>query len=453
MSALDIVKILVALLTYGALTPFLAALFHRFPKWRLLGVSYLLWCTAVNPHWFTFVLQNQPGYRGLVRGFEFNMAEVMSLALILSGLAARVRLNLAILAATSIWCGYVAISTVSVVNAVDLSYFFMAFWRYSKCLFYLLAVFLSIRNARDLLHCALILLVLLLFQTGLALDDRYRLGRVRVSAGFEHSNPLGIWSYMCATPLIGLAATRALGWRSMLLILAAVVGASITIVLTQARGSILFFSLACAITLAPRLVFHFNWKLVAFLCLLSGSLGLVVLKGRDSIERRVESARLNEGIPDFRKVLDQQAASMLADYPLGVGWNNYAVVNSQPAGPRYSRFIEDYHGAMGDNLEAMDFTHNPVTENLYWVILAETGYLGMLAYASFMICSLLLAARAAWLWRDHLCGGFLLGLLAALISVYLHSYFERILVQPKNLILWFTFIAIAARFNQRDSVP
>ena len=100
---------------------------------------------------------------------------------------------------------------------------------------------------------------------------------------------------------------------------------------------------------------------------------------------------------------------------------------------------------MLSDLNIDDFTINPLTEGLYWCVLAETGYLGFITYALFLFLTFW------WCWsnipcqRGNLMGFFLFGLGITLFVNYGHSHLERILTQTKNLSMWLIFLGLVSK--------
>lgn len=136
---------------------------------------------------------------------------------------------------------------------------------------------------------------------------------------------------------------------------------------------------------------------------------------------------------------------MLADHPLlGVGWNHFGILNSRPRGDRYSEILEDWDRERGFTIYDENYWANPLTESLYWLWLAETGWLGFAGFCLFLLATLLAVMRASWRQRRTWAGAFALGLLVALSICYLHGTVERILTQPKNLSQWLLLAGLGA---------
>jgi O-antigen ligase len=136
---------------------------------------------------------------------------------------------------------------------------------------------------------------------------------------------------------------------------------------------------------------------------------------------------------------------MLRDHPvLGIGWNNFGIANSRPRGDQYSEILEEWDRDRGFTIYDENYHANPLTESLYWLWLAETGWLG---FGSFLLFA---AATLWWTLRSAIAGrGTLLGTLAAalfigLLICYGHGTVERILTQTKNLSHWLMLAGMGA---------
>jgi O-antigen ligase len=62
--------------------------------------------------------------------------------------------------------------------------------------------------------------------------------------------------------------------------------------------------------------------------------------------------------------------------------------------------------------------------NIYWLSLAETGYLGLVALLILLFRPLNVALRCGWQNRGDERGGLMIGFATTLLMVYVHSYFE-----------------------------
>jgi O-antigen ligase len=74
--------------------------------------------------------------------------------------------------------------------------------------------------------------------------------------------------------------------------------------------------------------------------------------------------------------------------------------------------------------------------NVYWLVAAETGYIGLVAFVAFLVHPLIAAFRCSSRHRRDPRGDLLLGLGGALLVVYIHSFEEWIFVvfEPQYLL-------------------
>jgi len=183
---------------------------------------------------------------------------------------------------------------------------------------------------------------------------------------------------------------------------------------------------------------------------------LVFAFALDSFKARLdEVATTSQDVEeDLRDILNRQSGAMLHDHPVkGVGWNNFGIMNSRPGGDAYSEILEEWDRERGFTIYDENYYQNPLTESLYWLWLAETGYPGFISFVLFCAFSLWCAWRGAWPVRDTLLGMIGLALAAALAICYLHGMVERVLTQTKNLSQWLMLAGMAAglELNRRST--
>jgi len=176
----------------------------------------------------------------------------------------------------------------------------------------------------------------------------------------------------------------------------------------------------------------------------------VSLVALDSFMTRMHEASSREEEHDLRAILNAQSKAMLHDHALGVGWNNFGMANSLPV-EKYAAILMDWDQSRGFRLIEENYLANPLTESLYWLLLAETGYAGFASFTIFLVLTLWWAARSLTaFWRTST-GYLAAGLLVALALTYVHCTVERVLTQTKNLSMWLILVGFLARleFNRR----
>ena len=204
------------------------------------------------------------------------------------------------------------------------------------------------------------------------------------------------------------------------------------------------FGLGSAAIACGSLLVGFTLKRIIMVIGMGAGAVFMFSAAADTIIHRFTTSGDNDPMHNLRLILNDMSSEMVSDHPMGVGWNNYAIANSRPV-PTYSQMLEDWSRNRGHHVNEENYTSNPLTESLYWCILAETGYLGLVTYLLFA------AATFWWCWRNipkqrhSLLGFFLFGLGVALAFNYAHSHLERILTQTKNLSMWLIYLGLIAK--------
>ncbi|MFN7141888.1 MAG: O-antigen ligase family protein, partial [Limisphaerales bacterium] len=145
-----------------------------------------------------------------------------------------------------------------------------------------------------------------------------------------------------------------------------------------------------------------------------------------------------------RTHLNIASARMVSDYPLGVGWNNYGVMINHPY--PYGKHIDEYERVvLGHNVDI--YAPKGISESLYWLVLAENGYLGLIAFLAFLLVFYWRGLRNAWYYRRTFLGAVSVGIVMGFTLNYLQSFLERVLTQPRNMMLWFILLAAIARIH------
>ena len=126
-----------------------------------------------------------------------------------------------------------------------------------------------------------------------------------------------------------------------------------------------------------------------------------------------------EGSNEERVALESAASMMLSDYPLGVGANNFVTVAN----------TQGYYQRAGVGW----YSYGAIVHNVYWLVAAETGYLGLIVFAMFLLNPMIVAIWCGLRNPKDVRGDLLIGLGAALIVEYLHCLVEWVFVtDPLN---------------------
>ena len=122
---------------------------------------------------------------------------------------------------------------------------------------------------------------------------------------------------------------------------------------------------------------------------------------------------------------------IFADHPLGIGANNYVLIAN-----------EGYNRAAGVASGVSSELAN--VHNVYWLVAAESGYFGLVTFLFFLLRPASLAFLCGWRNRRDPRGDLLLGLGVALLTVYIHSFYEWIIVDFEAQYLFVMTVGLVA---------
>ncbi|MGK0188954.1 MAG: O-antigen ligase [Verrucomicrobiales bacterium] len=433
---------------YFVVTPLLGLLaaFSRKVQCALFVTMVVL--VALAPTLYTTSLHVWDGYRGLPRGFEFSLMEVVAVALIIGCLMSDLKQIKLMPAGLFFYLLYCGLSFVSVINAEEDVLVWMCLWKFLKGGTVLAAAYFFFKEEKDIELLMGAFALCLIGQLIFVLKQRYVEGLYRVHGGFEHSNPLAMWSYFCALPLLAAALSGKASWKQSILYLVGAGAGVIIIVLTVTRTSLAIVGVGATVIVMLSLLRGVSVKRLIIVGALCFGAAVVSVKAFDTIYQRVVNTNDTDENKDLRKVLNVMSRAMFDDHPIaGVGWNNSAIVNSRPY-PKYTVILERW-SSRGDKSPANPyfFRFNPQTESLYWLIASENGLLGFISWALFCLITFLWCLENAITYRNSWAGFMFLAIAIVLSFAYAHSFLERILTQPKNLAHWLIFLGMAAKFR------
>jgi len=441
-----IIKALVIAFVYLIAGPALGFMIKGKDVARRITLGFMAWWLVRPPSDFTLTLYSVKSYRGHAKGFEFNFLEGIAIGLALAAILEKRKDFKWLPPGLVPYFIWILVSVVSVVAAIDPIYALMPAVKFAKMSLVFLGVFSALHDERDVKALMRGFAIALLVQLWVCLWGRYAGGGYRVTGWFEHQNPMAMWSYQIAMPILALALAKQTSRRDMLLFFSAFGAAGLVVVLTVSRAALAALGLGTIIVVAASFFEGFSARKVIVTCVMIVGGTLVMLKAADTFMARVEGAGDDSPENDLRFVLNLQSKTMLNDHPLtGIGWNNYGLANSRPLGDEYSKILEDWEANRGRAIYPENFMQNPLTESLYWLTLAETGYPGFIAFVLFFLVIFWHSLRTSLMfWKSSL-GLFFFGLLAALAISALHGTVERVFTQTKNLTTEIILCAIVAR--------
>ena len=440
----ELLKAAVVLSGYLVFAPLLGWALSRSRVAERLTLCLLVFMPSWAPGKLTLMLQSVEFYRGHTKGFEFSLMVALGIALTVCSWIQHRPGNRRWPPGFWLYLAYGALSCLSLIPAANRVYGLMAAWKFLSVVMVFVGAFHAFRDPKDLYWVLRTMAVALILQALVCLKMRFVDGYWQTHGWFEHQNPLCMWGYLYAIPVLSAAFAPETGRRDTLLFLGSVGAAALMILLAVSRAGLGAFVVGSALVTGLAFLRGSSAKKLGIAAM--GGCGAVAagLLALDSLMTRVSVERSREHEEDLRSVLNRQAKAMLEDSPVGIGWNNFGVMNSLPA-EQYVGMMMDWDQGRGFRVYDENYYACPLTESLYWLILSETGYPGFVSYVAFLALTLGWALRGLRCsWRTPL-GYFVAGVLVALALTYLHGTVERVLSQTKNLSAWLLVSGFMAR--------
>ena len=386
-------------------TPLLAGWLRSRPKhapkvWALLGfLPFVIgpWDLYVAP----YSLAAWPGY---VKGIEVSLLDAVALAVYASfPRKGRLHLKLPIIA-----YGFTVLIS-ALQTFVPMAALFYV-WQILRVLLVFAAVVTACQDERAPKAIMTGLVLGLVLQAGSA-GLGFLSGATQSGGGFGHQNLLGLVSHFVTIPTFALLLA---GRREWPFLLGPIAGVAVAI-FTASRATIGLVGIGLVGILVLSLLRRSTSQkmTVALFGLLA--LGAATPLALNSLERRFEAVPLS-GNYDERAAFEKAAWMMISDRPMGIGANQYVSVAN----------VQGYSDRAG--VAAIYGSRSAHVHNVYLLIAAETGYLGLLAFLIMFVAPIIVAFRCASRNRKDWRGDLLLGLGFALVVVGLHSAYEWVFV-------------------------
>ena len=379
-------------------------------------------------------------YRGHATGYHFYFVEGFALALIIARALDNWRDFRLLPPGLWLYLLYCAVSFLSIVNAPNANFVCMAAFKAVKMAIIFIAGYNFLASEKNFRVFLLAMSVALGIQLLAVLRQRYLLGIYQVTGTFEHQNSLSMFVSMMGMVL--LAVTLGPKTRDSNMYLAAYLACAFIQQSTFSRAGMVVFAASSLGVALLSIVDKFTKRRIALLGLL-GAVGLAgLMMSLDTIRARFHDYG-NEASGMTRELLNQASRNMVADYPLGIGWNNFALAINRPF--PYGHIIDEWELEGGVTIDPHH--QKGVVESLYYLLLAETGWLGLIVFLVWMGLFLYWNIRGGLAYRYDFLGTLSLGIAFGCGANYIHSTLERVLIQPRNMMLWLLLLAITARIE------
>lgn len=344
-----------------------------------------------------------PGY---VKGLEVSAIDLLALTLYLSLPPAQTRIPFRI--SMALYFAAAAISTFQAAEPIAAVFYL---WQLARMFLVFAVVTRACTDARSVYALLTGMAMGLFLEVAVELWQRFGLGILQASGNLASQNLLGMMSHFVIFPFLALLLVS----PRLRLPLAVVPAALIADVLTASRASIGIAAAGCAALFMLSALRRWTPRKQLFLLL--GGLSIAAL-GPFALWS-LDSRFATHGIDpyyDERAAFQKAAEMILADHPMGIGVNHY-VLTANNGG---------YNHAAGVTPHASSLLTN--VHNLYLLVAAESGYVGLAALLLLLLHPLIVAIRCGWKNGADPRGDLLLGFGTALAAVYVHSFFEWVFI-------------------------
>jgi O-antigen ligase len=244
--------------------------------------------------------------------------------------------------------------------------------------------------------------------------QKFALGIPQPPGTFSHQNELGVSLHFVLYPSLSLLVSGAPG---LIWPIACLCG-SLIVAMIASRAAAGLSALGILATFVLQSWWHWSMRKAILLASSVFLMAAIVPLAYASFQARLSSTPLQEDIYDEREAFSRAAAAMLADHPFGIGTNQYSYV-----GRAYGYSLRAGVAPFEGNLSS-------IVHNVYRLMAAETGYLGVLSFVIFLAAPLVTALKWGLRRRRTPDGALLLGCAVSLALVYVHSGYEWILFWP-----------------------
>lgn len=272
----------------------------------------------------------------------------------------------------------------------------------------------------------------IIYELATCIYQRYLLGQHQVHGTFDHQNSMGMAAYLVAALLFPVVLVGKGGRLAQ----AALAASMLVVVLSLSRGCMaalpIIFAIIALVSLARRVSLR---KLAVITSVVVAAL-LVLARSFDSIMSRFDSGV--DRSAESRVIFEAIAAEMVKEHPAGVGINQFSFMSSVGG---YSR--------VADAMDASWVDRDAVVHNIYWLTLAELGFIGLIVYIILIAQPILMALVGAWRRRGELQGELLLGCFVGLIVFCYHGHLEWVARQERSMYLFWMIGVVVASLTGR----
>jgi O-antigen ligase len=250
-----------------------------------------------------------------------------------------------------------------------------------------------------------------IFQVIVTIDQKFS-GAAQAAGTMGHQNLLGLMLHFVTLPLLAFLLA---GERRKIFMLG-VLAALVAVAFGASRGAVGFVGIGMAIlfflSIVRKPTAH-KWKMAGLAVLALAVITPVVIS---SFGDRYEVRPDSEGSNEERIAFEAAAKAMWSDHPMGVGANQYIVTANVSGYSERAGVIWNYA------------SRSAPVHNMYLLIAAETGWLGLVTFAMLILWPILRGLAFAFGNRTDPRGEIVLGASVAILVLALHGLYEWVFV-------------------------
>jgi O-antigen ligase len=358
---------------------------------------------VMEPLHVTMAVISWPSWPGFVTGTEFTVLDALALSLFFA--LPRVRQSLPFRISFALYLFATLLSALQA--SVPIPVIFYS-WQLAR-MFLVYVVVVSARADPGALSALLKgMSAGLVLEAAVVLWQRFGLGLLQTPGTFLHQNTLGMVTHFIVFPFFALLLSGRVGWLPSIVVPAGI----IVELLTTSRATLGLAAIGYSVVFVLSAMRGWTSRKAFALTVALAMCAAVAPVALSAIESRGSHAL--DGSDEERSAFISAASLMLSDHPLGVGADNFVVVAD----------VEGYYKRVGVTW----MSYLGTVHNVYWLVVAESGYFGLIAYVTFLLNPLIVAFWCSLRNRDDVSGDLLLGLGTALLIVYLHNFFEWVFI-------------------------
>ena len=444
MQLVDLIKLFIVLMVFPVGGILLGSWLRTRMKWQYAVFAAMCFMTIngiLGPGNWGMTVCSVEFYRGHTKGFHHYYNQALALALIFAIPQKQGMFRALFPPGMLVYFLYWFCSCFCIFAAPNKQYVFMAAHKMAITSLVFYAAFRFLNSESRLRFFMRTMAFTLLWETFAVLKCKYLDGQYQVKGTFEHQNSLVMYSNMIG--MVFLAVAMSEKSRTSRLCLWAFFGCAIITQSTLSRAGMAFFVMGAGATAGMAFLEKPNLRRAMLIggFMLAGMLGLLI--ALDTIIARFNDHG-NTASAEYREVLNAASRQMVQDHPFGIGWNNYALAINEPH--PYAEFVWEWMRGRGHKVDPD--RKNSTVESHYYLLMAENGYLGYGLYMFMISLALYKNVRAFFYFPSGMTRLVSLGICVGCGLNYVQSMLERVLTQPRNLMLWFLLYAVTSKLEK-----